>query len=99
MKRRLIVGTTAAIAMTAVAIAGTGSYVSQSFAQSPPSSGSVTQNSPKELVDEVWQIVERQYIDTTFNGKDWRAVRQQYLNRSYASQEEAFDILTAVERR
>jgi len=85
--------------MTAVAIAGTGSYVSQSFAQSPPSSGSVTQNSPKELVDEVWQIVERQYIDTTFNGKDWRAVRQQYLNRSYASQEEAFDILTAVERR
>ncbi len=90
MKRRLIVGTTAAIAMTAVAIAGTGSYVSQSFAQSPPSSGSVTQNSPKELVDEVWQIVDRQYIDSTFNGKDWRAVRQQYLNRSYASQEEAY---------
>jgi hypothetical protein len=23
-------------------------------------------------------------------GKDWRAVRQQYLNRSYASQEEAY---------
>jgi carboxyl-terminal processing protease len=90
MKRRLIVGTTAAIAMTAVAIAGTGSHVSQSFAQSPPSSGSVIQNSPKALVDEVWQIVDRQYIDTTFNGKDWRAVRQQYLNRSYASQEEAY---------
>ena len=90
MKRRLIVGTTAAIAMTAVAITGTGSHVSQSFAQSPPSSGSVTQNSPKELVDEVWQIVDRRYIDATFNGKDWRAVRQQYLNRSYASQEEAY---------
>lgn len=90
MKQRLILGTTVAIAMTAVAITGTASHVSQSFAQSPPSSDSVTQNSPKELVDEVWQIVEQQYIDTTFNGKDWKALRQQYLNRSYASQEEAY---------
>ena len=90
MKQRLILGTTVAIAMTAVAITGTASHVSQSFAQSPPSSDLVTQNSPKELVDEVWQIVEQQYIDTTFNGKDWKSVRQQYLSRSYASQEEAY---------
>jgi carboxyl-terminal processing protease len=46
--------------------------------------------SHKQVVDEVWQIVERQYIDTTFNGQDWKTVRQQYLNRDYASTEEAY---------
>jgi carboxyl-terminal processing protease len=46
--------------------------------------------SPKELIDEVWQIVNRQYIDATFNGHDWKAVRQQYLNRSYESNEDAY---------
>jgi len=26
--------------------------------------------SPKELVDEVWQIIDRQYVDGTFNQVD-----------------------------
>lgn len=89
MKRKLLVGTTA-IALTAVAIAGFDTYLTPSWAQSQPSPAMGAAESSKELVDEVWQIVERQYIDTTFNGKDWKAVRQQYLNRSYASKEEAY---------
>lgn len=89
MKRTLLIGTSA-IALTAVAIAGFDSYRTPSWAQSKPSSAVGTAESSKELVDEVWQIVERQYIDTTFNGKDWKAVRQQYLNRSYTSKEEAY---------
>lgn len=89
VKRKLLVGTSA-IALTAVAIAGFDSYRAPSWAQSKPSPPVVAAESSKELVDEVWQIVERQYIDTTFNGKDWKAVRQQYLNRSYTSKEEAY---------
>lgn len=89
MKRNLLVGTSA-IALTAVAIAGFDTYLTPSWAQSQPSPTVGAAESSKELVDEVWQIVERQYIDTTFNGKDWKAVRQQYLNRSYASKEEAY---------
>lgn len=46
--------------------------------------------SPKELVDEVWQIVQRQYVDETFNQVDWLAVRKEYLNKSYSNQEEAY---------
>jgi carboxyl-terminal processing protease len=46
--------------------------------------------SPKELVDEVWQIVQRQYVDGTFNQVDWLAVRKEYLNKSYSNQEEAY---------
>ncbi|MDZ8110585.1 MAG: S41 family peptidase [Nostoc sp. DedQUE12a] len=47
--------------------------------------------SPKELVDEVWQIVQRQYVDGTFNQVDWQAVRNEYVkNKSYSNQEEAY---------
>jgi carboxyl-terminal processing protease len=48
------------------------------------------QKSPKALVEEVWQIVERTYIDGKFNQQDWNAIRQRYLNRSYGSYEEAY---------
>lgn len=46
--------------------------------------------SPKELIDEVWQIINRQYVDGTFNQVDWQAVRQQYLSKSYSSKEDAY---------
>jgi carboxyl-terminal processing protease len=52
-----------------------------------------TQESPKALVDEVWQKVERQYIDGKFNSQDWNALRQRYLNRSYGSYEEAYQAI------
>ncbi|PPT10041.1 carboxyl-terminal protease [Geitlerinema sp. FC II] len=51
------------------------------------------QDSPKELIDEVWQIINKNYVDATFNQVDWRAVRNDYLNRSYTSQEEAYDAI------
>jgi carboxyl-terminal processing protease len=47
-------------------------------------------DSPKTLVDEVWQIISRHYIDPRFNQQDWNAIRQRYLNRSYGSYEEAY---------
>lgn len=46
--------------------------------------------SPKQMVDEVWQIIYRDYVDASFNKNDWRQVRQQYLNREYTSKEEAY---------
>lgn len=51
------------------------------------------QKSPKALVEEVWQIVERKYIDRNFNQQDWNAVRQRYLNQSYGSYEEAYQAI------
>ncbi|MBN4006843.1 carboxyl-terminal processing protease CtpC [Nostoc sp. LPT] len=46
--------------------------------------------SPKELVDEVWQIVQRQYVDGTFNQVDWQAVRKEYLSKSYSNPQDAY---------
>jgi carboxyl-terminal processing protease len=48
------------------------------------------QDSPKELVDEVWQIIDKNYVDATFNQVDWQATRNEYLNRSYTNNEEAY---------
>lgn len=47
-------------------------------------------NSPKMLVDEVWQIVNRDYVDGSFNQTDWEATRAELLDRNYSSQEEAY---------
>lgn len=80
-KRSLVLGTTAVV-LTTVAVTGAGLHLSQSQA--------FLRESPKELVDEVWQIIDRQYVDATFNQLDWQAVRTQYLNRSYANQEDAY---------
>ena len=47
-------------------------------------------NSPKAIVDEAWQLVQREYVDRSFNDQDWDEVRQDYLNRDYSSQQSAY---------
>lgn len=46
--------------------------------------------SPKELVDEVWQIIDRDYVDATFNQVDWKQVRREYLSKNYTTPESAY---------
>lgn len=48
------------------------------------------QDSPKAIVDEVWQAVNREYVDGTFNHTDWQATRQSLLNQNYTSKEQAY---------
>ncbi|HYW19963.1 MAG TPA: S41 family peptidase [Nodularia sp. (in: cyanobacteria)] len=48
------------------------------------------QDSPKALVDQVWQLVNREYVDGSFNQQDWIATRQSLLNQEYSSNEEAY---------
>jgi len=78
IKKRELVLSAAVVAITATVVAVTG--VSQAFFR----------ESPKEVVDEVWQIINYQYVDATFNQTDWREVRREYLDKSYANKEEAY---------
>jgi carboxyl-terminal processing protease len=48
------------------------------------------QNSPKAIVDEVWQIVNRDYVDGSFNQVDWEATRRELLSQEYSSPEQAY---------
>jgi len=79
--KRGLVLSAAAVVLTAVTLANTGCS-SKSLAS--------FRGSPKELVDEVWQIIDKSYVDGTFNQVDWKAVRNEYLNRTYTSDEEAY---------
>lgn len=47
-------------------------------------------DSPKAMVDEVWQFVNREYVDGTFNHVDWQATRQSLLSKNYTSREQAY---------
>jgi carboxyl-terminal processing protease len=48
------------------------------------------QDSPKVLVDQVWQLVNREYVDEKFNQQDWQAIRQSLLSKEYTSNEQAY---------
>jgi carboxyl-terminal processing protease len=64
-----------------------------------PSVRASLQDSPKAVLDEAWQLVNREYVDTTFNHTDWQAIRQELLSKDYASRQEAYDALRAALQR
>ncbi len=48
------------------------------------------EESPKTVVDQVWQIVNNDYVDSNFNQVDWRKKRQELLNRNYTDKQQAY---------
>lgn len=79
-KRGILLGATAVMLSTAAMTSLSVHSQTQAFFR----------ESPKELVDEVWQIVDRQYVDGTFNKVNWQTVRKDYLSRSYTNNEQAY---------
>ncbi len=51
------------------------------------------QDSPKAVLDEAWQIVNRDFVDPKFNKVDWEATRQELLSPNYSSRQEAYQAL------
>lgn len=81
-KQGILLGTTA-VALSTVAVTGAGIHLSQSQA--------LIQTGPKETVDEVWQIINHQYVDTSFNNNDWLKIRQEFVkDANYEDKESAY---------
>ncbi|EDX86295.1 C-terminal processing peptidase subfamily [Synechococcus sp. PCC 7335] len=80
-KRGFILGATA-LASAALVITGTGIQLSDGQA--------FFKDGPKEIVDEVWNLIDNQYVDESFNSLDWNDVRLEYLNRTYTDKESAY---------
>ncbi|MFM9040921.1 MAG: S41 family peptidase [Vulcanococcus sp.] len=63
-----------------------------------PSAASLVSDSPKEVIDQTWQIVFRDYLDT--NGKytadKWRTLRSQVLAKSYGSTKESYEAIRGM---
>ncbi len=82
-KTKLVIGATAAVVAT-VTLVGVNQWSKvQAFFQ----------DSPKELIDEVWHIIDKDYVDGTFNQTDWRKVRLAYLNQNYSSKDDAYEAI------
>ena len=64
-----------------------------------PSSGlsSIT-DSPKEVIDQVWQIVYRDYLDSTgkYDPKAWKTLRKTLLAKPYAGTEESYEAIRGM---
>ena len=81
-KKGLVLGTTA-VALSTVAVTGAGIHLSQSQA--------LIQTGPKETVDEVWQIINSEYVDASFNNNDWLKIRQEFVkDAAYENQKDAY---------
>ncbi len=44
----------------------------------------------RELFNHAWQIVQRTYVDPTFNHHDWGKVRKEFSNRKFESREQTY---------
>lgn len=50
----------------------------------------------QKLVSEVWRIVNRTYVDETFNHQNWAAVRQKALEKPLANQKAAYEAIVKM---
>lgn len=64
----------------------------------PPGGSSRISDSPKEVIDQTWQIVFRDYLD--INGKykpeQWRSLRRDVLAKTYGSPKEAYEAIRGM---
>ena len=64
----------------------------------PSTSNSSITNSPKEVIDQVWQIVYRDYLDSTgkYSVESWTRLRKDLLSRSYAGPDESYEAIRGM---
>jgi carboxyl-terminal processing protease len=48
------------------------------------------ENSPKAVIDEIWQIVNSEFVDREFNHTDWLEKRKELLSRDYSNRKQAY---------
>jgi carboxyl-terminal processing protease len=63
------------------------------FAQVPTGHG------PGQLVDEAWQVINRDFVDPTFHHHDWPRMRQEMLSKKYSSTREAYAAIAGMLRK
>lgn len=48
------------------------------------------------LAAETWRVVDRLYLDRTFNGQDWFRLREEVVHRDFPSDEECYQSIQAM---
>lgn len=63
-----------------------------------PSAASLITDSPKEVMDQAWQIVFRDYLDTTgkYTPEQWRKLRRDLLSKTYGNTKESYEAIRGM---
>jgi carboxyl-terminal processing protease len=63
-----------------------------------PTGGVAISDSPKEVMDQAWQIVFRDYLDTSgkYNTDKWRKLRRDLLAKSYGNPKDAYEAIRGM---
>ena len=64
----------------------------------PSASGGSISDSPKEVIDQVWQIVYRDYLDSSgdYDEASWRQLRSDLLKKSFAGSAESYEAIRGM---
>ncbi len=64
----------------------------------PSSTSSAITDSPKEVIDQVWQIVYRDYLDSTgeYNPERWQNLRRNLLSKPYNGTQESYEAIRGM---
>lgn len=50
----------------------------------------------QKLINEVWRIIDRGYVDSTFNHKNWWALREKYLKQPLPNREATYGVINQM---
>ena len=64
----------------------------------PSAAGGSITDSPKEVIDQVWQIVYRDYLDSSgsYTESRWRQLRSDLLKKSYADSDASYEAIRGM---
>ncbi len=57
---------------------------------SPGLSFNIPEDNPKSVIDEIWQIVNNEFVDLEFNRINWQKKRQELLTQKYKNSKQAY---------
>ncbi|MEY3827353.1 MAG: hypothetical protein RLZZ148_2172, partial [Cyanobacteriota bacterium] len=58
-------------------------WTAQEPVSAPEESIETLPDNPKATIDEVWQLVNNEFVDRSFHQVNWQRKRQELLSRSY----------------
>ena len=86
LKRFLALSRCSALLMLSSAVLASGSWAA------------LITDSPKEVIDEAWQIIYRNYLASTgdYDKDSWRQLRKELLSKSYSTRKEAYEAIRGM---
>lgn len=93
----MLSGRTTFVALIGLGACATTAVLAREMVMAPTANLTIAE-SPKEVMDQAWQIVFRDYLDTTgkYTPERWRTLRRELLARSYGNPKQAYEAIRGM---